>query len=336
MMNVGGDTLAHSSASPAVSGAAAMADHQQMLRSSSSGHSKMSDILKRKNAPKRKSQATTRSKSRNQDHHGEQSPAATSSVVQDLINKATALGKSAVRKGEGAFVDDRSLGSSGRSTPSASALSTPPNVAMAGNSGSASSGSSYSRSRFGSNSRTTSFLASLNPARWGRTSSSHSHSFSKDSHGSSASSSGTPGSSSLTSEHSSNSSLIAAGNREKARQWIRDHAIAFNTKFGDPEHANNEPTVLARLSFVIQKLNGDLDTCVEALEELKQILLVSDISPFEFNHSGLIKAILKYMTANQGPVHRDDRLRAFLNVFAGLPLSSNGYVRRIHCSLAGI
>lgn len=92
MMNVGGDTIAHSSGSPAVTGAAAMADHQQMLRSSSS-QSKMSDILKRKNAAKRKSQTATRSKSRNQDHHGEQSPSATSSVVQDLINKATALGK---------------------------------------------------------------------------------------------------------------------------------------------------------------------------------------------------------------------------------------------------
>lgn len=216
------------------------------------------------------------------------------------------------------------IGSSGRNTPSSSALSTPPNAAMAGSSGSASSGSSYSRSRFGSNSRTTSFLASLNPARWGRTTSSHSHSFSKDSHGSSASSSGTPGSSSLTSEHSSSSSLIAAGNREKARQWIREHAIAFNKKFSDSEHANNEPTVLARLSFVIQKLDGNLDTCVEALNELKQILLVSDISPFEFNHSGLIKTMLNYMTTEQGAVNRDDRLRAFLNVFAGLPLSSNG------------
>lgn len=213
------------------------------------------------------------------------------------------------------------IGSSGRNTPSSS-TSTPPN-AVAGGSAS-SSGSSSSRSRFGSNSKTSSFLASLNPARWGRTGSSHSHSFSKESHGSSGSGTGTPGSNSLTSEHSSNSSLIAAGNREKARQWIRDHAIAFNKIYGETDLSNNGPSVLARLSLVIQKLDGNLDSCVEALNDLRHILLISDISPFEFNHSGLIKSMLKFMTSEQGIVHRDDRLRAFLNVFAGLPLSVVG------------
>lgn len=162
----------------------------------------------------------------------------------------------------------------------------------------------------------------MNPARWGRTSSSQSHSFTKDgSSGGSNSTIGTPGSHSLTSEHSSNSSLIAAGNREKARQWIRDHAIAFNKKYGDADLSNNGPSVLSRLSIVIQKFEGTIDECVEALNDLRHILLISDISPFEFNHSGLIKALLNFMTADSANVHRDDRLRAFLNVFAGLPLT---------------
>lgn len=113
MMNVGGDILASGSNSSQLtvqstsSGAAATAatssvavDHYQMVRSSSPGQSKMSDILKRKNAPKRKSQATTRSKSRNQDHHGEQSTSATTSVVQDLISKATALGKYKIKSSD--------------------------------------------------------------------------------------------------------------------------------------------------------------------------------------------------------------------------------------------
>lgn len=214
------------------------------------------------------------------------------------------------------------LGSSGRNTPSSS--STPTNSAIPGSSGGSSGSGSSSRSRFGSSSKTSSFLASLNPARWGRTSSSHSHSFSKDgsSGGSGSSQVGTPGSHSLTSEHSSNSSLIAAGNREKARQWIREHAIAFNKKFGDTDRSStNGPSVLSRLSIVIQKLEGTIDECVEALNDLRHILIISDISPFEFNHSGLIRALLKYMTAETGNVHRDDRLRAFLNVFAGLPLT---------------
>lgn len=214
------------------------------------------------------------------------------------------------------------IGSSGRSTPSTS--SSPMNVAASGSAGS--SGSSSSRSRFGSSSKTSSFLASLNPARWARTPSMHSHSTSKESgHSSSSSGAGTSSSSTLINEHSSSSSLIAAGNREKARQWIRDHAIDFNKKYDGENDLASEPTVLVRLSTVIQKLNGNLESCVDALNDLKHILLISDISPFEFNHSGLIRSMLKYMTSEQEAVHRDDRLRAFLNVFAGLPLNTTKY-----------
>lgn len=75
---------------------AVTADQHQALRSSSPAAAtpKMSDVLKRKNAPKRKSQISSRSKTRNQDGHGEASSSATStSVMQELINKATALGK---------------------------------------------------------------------------------------------------------------------------------------------------------------------------------------------------------------------------------------------------
>lgn len=95
MMNVGGDIVGLSPnvavGNPVTAGVVAseQQQQQQMLRSSSPGQSKMTDILKRKVPPKRKSQTSSRSKSRNQDHHSEQS----SSVMQELINKATALGK---------------------------------------------------------------------------------------------------------------------------------------------------------------------------------------------------------------------------------------------------
>lgn len=303
MMSVSGDGI-----SGGASNAAIPLDQQHQSQSSHSGHSssqshtnalqsKMSDILKRKAPPKRKSQPSSRSKSRNQDHGPEHQ---SSSVMQELMNKASALG------------------SSGRSTPSTS--STPINVGASGSA--SSSATSSSRSRFGSHSKTSSFLASLNPARWGRTASMHSHSGSKDS-GHSSSGSHTPGSASSNAfvhEHSSSSSLIAAGNREKARQWIREHAVTFKKNYDGERDVTTEPTVLVRLSVVIQKLGGNLESCVEALNDLKQILLISDISPFEFNHSGLIRSILKYMTSEQEIVPRDDRLRAFLNVFASLPL----------------
>lgn len=128
-------------------------------------------------------------------------------------------------------------GSSGRNTPSGSS-------AAAGGSGASGS----SRSRFGSSSKTSSFLASLNPARWGRHGSSHTHSFTKDGSGSTSSGSGTAGGSSLTSEHSSSSSLIAAGNREKVRQWIREHAIAFSKTYPESDLAKCGPSVLAQLT----------------------------------------------------------------------------------------
>lgn len=182
-------------------------------------------------------------------------------------------------------------------------------------------------------------MASLNPARWGRQGS---HSFTKDSSATANSLSKSP----------SNSNLIAAGNREKARQWIRDQAILFITKYSETELVGNgrhtSSTVLSRLSSkfdcclfkwgiflmlifvvvvvavsgVIQNLDGNFENCISALRELRDILIESDISPFEVNHSGLIKSMLSFMASEHGIVHRDDRLRAFLHTFAGLPLDS--------------
>lgn len=49
----------------------------------------------------------------------------------------------------------------------------------------------------------------------------------------------------------------------------------------------------------------------------------SDISPFEVNYSGLIKALLSYLADINGPFDREQRLRILLNVFAGCPIDSN-------------
>lgn len=242
-------------------------------RSSSPGQNKMSDILKRKVPPKRKSQSSGRVKTRQDDTNQAAAAAAQSSVMQDLISKATTIGST-----------------SGRNTPS----------------------SSVSRSRFSGTSKTSSFLASLNPARWGRQTA-HT-AFPKDA------------STNNLNKSPSNSNLIAAGNREKARQWIRDQAISFMNRYSEQEISGGEPhpatSVLSRLAGVIQKLEGSADDCVSALRELHDILIESDISPFEVNHSGLIKAMLNFMAVRSGLVKRDDRLRAFLHIFAGLPLES--------------
>lgn len=274
-------------------------------RSHSPGQLKVSDILKRKVPPKRKSQSSSKSKSRHDDagasgsgsHSvasastvaGTSSSSTTSSVMQELINKATTLGSS-----------------SGRNTPSSS-----------------------SRSRFsGASSKTTSFLASLNPARWGRQSSSSS------SHHTAASF-GKDGANALA-KSQSNSNLIAAGNREKSRQWIREQAITFVNRYSTngvgATSGSLHPacSILSRLTGAIQKMDGNQAECLAALKELRDILIESDISPFEVNHSGLIRAMLSFM-ANDGNelVERADRLRMFLNVFANLPLDEN-----FSCTLA--
>ncbi|XP_046804940.1 E3 ubiquitin-protein ligase TRIP12 isoform X3 [Lucilia cuprina] len=306
--------------------------------SSSALQNKMSDMLKRKVPPKRKSQSTTRSKSRQEDQTSSSTStsnaqaASSSSTVHELLSRATSLGGGSTGSG-----------SAGRSTPSTSSK-----VRFSGGHHSSSSGQQSSK--------TSSFLASLNPARWGRqgshhssssaasnsgftkdstsssstTSSHHNHSHPNSSAGSSAGHS-MAGCSSLAAQNISKSisqaNLIAAGNREKARQWIREQAISFikryaaqDTKPGATADGSASTNVLQRLTSVISKLNGGFSDVLEALLELKTILLESDISPFEVNHSGLIKAMLNFMTAEEGIVERDARLRAFMHVFAGLPL----------------
>ncbi|XP_011183950.2 E3 ubiquitin-protein ligase TRIP12 isoform X6 [Zeugodacus cucurbitae] len=284
---------------------------------------KMSDMLKRKVPPKRKSQSSSRSKSR-QDEGGSSS----TSSMHDLLSRATSLGSS-----------------TGRSTPNASGGKS----RFSGGGAASSAGASSS----GSSSTKTSFLASLNPARWGRQGSHHS-SFTKDTastnHAGSGSSNTSGGAvnAAHAASHSannaansisksiSNANLIAAGNREKARQWVREQAITFVKRYAEQENAKNDGAasgsggsasaisggthVLQRLSTIIFKLNGSFQDCLDALLELKTILLESDISPFEVNHSGLIKAMLNFMTCEDGIVGRDSRLRSFMHVFAGLPL----------------
>lgn len=119
---------------------------------------------------------------------------------------------------------------------------------------------------------------------------------------------------------SSSNSNLTAGNREKARGWIREQSSKFIDTYSANELSGIQHpalNVLSRLKSCIQKL-ATID-CHEALVELRNILIESDISPFEVNHSGLIKALLTYLACTVGYIEREQRLRIFLNVFAGLP-----------------
>lgn len=65
---------------------------------------------------------------------------------------------------------------------------------------------------------------------------------------------------------------------------------------------------------------------LDALRELKDVILESDISSFEINHSGLIGALLGYL-ADEGDYTspREKRLRFFINIFGDCPVSILSY-----------
>ncbi|EDW85023.2 uncharacterized protein Dwil_GK14424 [Drosophila willistoni] len=335
------------------SAAATNTSHNSSASSSSSSSAsalqhKMTDMLKRKVPPKRKSQSSGRAKSRQEDP-----PVATSaaggnppptSAMHELLSRATSLGSS-------------SSGGGGRNTPSSGGSGSSKSRFNAGNANS-SAGSSKS-----------SFLASLNPARWGRQTNHHyhqqqqqqqQHGLSKDAAGLAYVPTGGNGGMNAAavaasiSKSISHANLLAAANRERARQWVREQAVDFVKRYTEQETRRSKGSlnasdsssscnaasssaasdgngshhfssagstnVLERLSSILLKLNGSYHDCLDALLELKTILLESDISPFEVNHSGLIKAMLNYMTSETGLVERDARLRSFMHVFAGLPL----------------
>lgn len=151
------------------------------------------------------------------------------------------------------------------------------------------------------------FLGNLNPARWGRKSSSSSAASDKRDSSSSTSLAKPPSNPSLT-----------GGNRDKAKAWVREQASQFLARYQDDAPCTHPAlTVLARLTAAIQRLqSNEMDEMLSALTELRDIVLESDISPFEMNYSGLIKALLNYLTTTDAPGHRYDRLRMFWKLFA--------------------
>ncbi|XP_012145194.2 E3 ubiquitin-protein ligase ctrip isoform X3 [Megachile rotundata] len=165
------------------------------------------------------------------------------------------------------------------------------------------------------------FLGNLNPARWGRKSSSSSSTSDKRDSSSSTNLSKPPSNSSLT-----------GGNRDKAKAWVREQAAQFLSRYQDDAPCTHPAmTVLSRLTAAIQRLqSNELDEMLSALTELRDIVLESDISPFEMNYSGLIKALLNYLTTTDAPGNRYDRLRMFWKLFAESTIQQSNNVMDIN------
>ena len=62
------------------------------------------------------------------------------------------------------------------------------------------------------------------------------------------------------------------------------------------------------------------DCDLMSLADIAAIMKDSDVSPFEVIHSGLVGKLLTYLT-HQDDVARETRLRCFLHVFLGCPVS---------------
>ncbi|XP_024080422.1 E3 ubiquitin-protein ligase TRIP12 isoform X4 [Cimex lectularius] len=166
------------------------------------------------------------------------------------------------------------------------------------------------RSRMsGASSKTSNFLASLNPARWGRASE---RNFQKVTYLKES-----------TLAKCASSSNLWAGNREKVRTWVRERSSKFIANYSTPcensEGLQDPNRILTSLTQAISALQAEDGTDkMAALIELRNTLMRCDISPFEVNHSGLVKALLEYLTHKTES--RDSRIRTFLHVFAKCPL----------------
>ncbi|XP_054708683.1 E3 ubiquitin-protein ligase TRIP12-like isoform X2 [Uloborus diversus] len=165
--------------------------------------------------------------------------------------------------------------------------------------------------------KTSSFLANLNPARWGRWSSS----------------------SAVTGRLSTQepcivqrSSIYAntSGNRDKIKTWIKEQAQKFDEEFFSVEQlglSHPAMNVLNRLTTALGLLESMVDGGLKALADIRSVVIDSDISSFEVIHSGLVRKLLQYLTAPDcssppfGVVPRDERLRAFLHIFMRTPMS---------------
>lgn len=73
------------------------------------------------------------------------------------------------------------------------------------------------------------------------------------------------------------------------------------------------------MSYFLPQVDGGL----ECLVEISSIVSESDVSSFEIQHSGLVKQLLVYLTSStdRDLLSRDVRLKRFLRVFAGCPVS---------------
>lgn len=116
------------------------------------------------------------------------------------------------------------------------------------------------------------------------------------------------------------SSSSLSNKKEEVKDWIVKQAKTFEERTGESLSGDSRTAmdILNKLTCAIEMLD---DRMVEALQQLKSVLADGDISSFELIHSGLVSKLVKFLTSVEGDSveDRDNRIRAFLSVFLGLP-----------------
>ncbi len=101
---------------------------------------------------------------------------------------------------------------------------------------------------------------------------------------------------------------------------MREQASRFLESYFKESLGSRHPalTILRRLSAQVDHLTRKPKDGERSLKEILSILLENDISPFEVTQSGLVPALLIYLTKNDlEEINRETRLRTFLHVFLG-------------------
>ncbi len=178
------------------------------------------------------------------------------------------------------------------------------------------------RSKFAD--RTTSLLSQLHPGRWVK---SHNDSSSppQRSKESSPLLSGSAAAAAAAAANLSSKAILSnpatmAHSRDKAKKWVRGQAARFLESYFQESLGSRHPalTILRRLSAQVDHLTRKPKDGERSLREILSILYENDISPFEVTQSGLVPALLTYLTdLDDNEIPRETRLRTFLHVFLG-------------------
>uniref|UniRef100_A0A914ZIP5 E3 ubiquitin-protein ligase n=4 Tax=Parascaris TaxID=6254 RepID=A0A914ZIP5_PARUN len=122
--------------------------------------------------------------------------------------------------------------------------------------------------------------------------------------------------------------------KEKVRQWIRREAEYLLSTHFSPSVGGDSTTAstITRMGAVASALITEKDVGSAPLSELKTIMLENDVSAFELSHSGVLSALIEYLTSTSPSLQppRKLRLKRFAAVFMSLnpdnlrPLDESG------------